>query len=503
MITSYSSFNNNPFSLKENVMAKLEMKEFSNLFDNSLFESDSDGLLLEKAYSTYELGLLYENRKDWFEDNDQIYMIESAEYNILFKNGSLFIVSGSTLKLLKEDWSWGDVKSAWNNVKSAASAAINTAKDAGQAVWSTISDGAKKVWEFAKRITSAAVEFVKSNPLTCAAIFLQLLSAVVAFLPGAGQVTGPFFLTLAGAIEVYVGTTKIRKAWKKFSNIEVDLKSASKPGSLPAKASSSFMEGMPYLVAGSVSILLGLNDVITAPKAAIPGAGATSTALRATSSKWSSSFAGQLAHSGEHFISNVAGKGASKLGPSLTGPVAKFMGNGGSAAAATMVSVVMIATGKSILGSFFDGLLTGIASISSAFSYVLSLPTKASEMMEKLIKSAESPIGKILILPLKNIINPVVKFLGKLLDTYIRPMLDGISGYLSAIVKNRKQLEAYADVDKVKNTQPLVKSQVSKIKAKEVVVSKGDLAKIKAVKKEVRKNESLDHIQGFENFRTV
>ena len=165
------------------------------------------------------------------------------------------------------------------------------------------------------------------------------------------------------------------------------------------------------------------------------------------------------------------------------------------------VSVVMIATGKSILGSFFDGLLTGIASISSAFSYVLSLPTKASEMMEKLIKSAESPIAKILILPLKNIINPVVKFLGKLLDTYIRPMLDGISGYLSAIVKNRKQLEAYADVDKVKNTQPLVKSQVSKIKAKEVVVSKGDLAKIKAVKKEVKKNESLSHIQVFENFK--
>ena len=57
MITSYSSFNSNPFSLKENIMARLEMKEFSSLFNNSLFESSSDSLLLEKAYCTYELGL--------------------------------------------------------------------------------------------------------------------------------------------------------------------------------------------------------------------------------------------------------------------------------------------------------------------------------------------------------------------------------------------------------------------------------------------------------------
>lgn len=505
MVTNYESFINEPnlLELSEGVMAKLEMKEFSNLFDNALFESDSDGLLLEKAYSTYELGLLYENRKDWFEDEEQIYVIESGDHNLLFKNDSIFFVSGSTLRMLKEGWGWSDVVAVWNNVKSSAKAAINVVKNAAVKVWNTISDGAKKVWEFAKRITSAVAEFIKSDPLTCAAIFLQLMSGVVSFIPAAGQAVGPFCLALAGAIEVYIGTTKIRKAWKKFSHIELSAGSAGSPGSTPAKASSAFLEGVPYLIAGSASILLGLNDVMTAPKAALPGAGATSTALRAASSKWSSSFAGQMAHTGEHFMVNVAGKGASKLGPALSGPISKFMGNGGSALAATAISIVMIKVGKSILGSFFDATLNAMSTISSTFSYILSMPTKASEMMEKLIAAAESPISKILISPLKLIVNPVVKFLGKLLDNYIRPMVDGFSGYLKSIVKNRKVLESYSDQMKAENKQTLVSTEVRKVKPKNVNVSKEDLAKVKSAKKEMKKNESLDYIQRFGDFSIV
>jgi phage-related protein len=119
--------------------------------------------------------------------------------------------------MLKEQWTWGDVEGAWNSVKASASSAIDTVKAANQKAWDTISDGAKKVWEFSKRIASAAVEFVKSDPLTCAALFLQLMSGIISFIPAAGQVAGPICLTLAGIIEVYVGVGKIGKAWKKFS----------------------------------------------------------------------------------------------------------------------------------------------------------------------------------------------------------------------------------------------------------------------------------------------
>lgn len=491
MIESYESFNSDPFTLKENSMAKLGIKEFSNLFDNSIFESSSDTLLLEKAYSTYELGLLYENRKDWFDDEDQIYVIESDEYNLLFKNDSLFFVSDSTLKMIKEGWSWSDATEAWNKIKLVASSEINRIKSAASKTWDTISNGAKKVWEFSKRITSAAVEFAKSDPLTCSAIFLQLLSAIVAFIPAAGQAIGPFCLALAGIIEVYVGTTKMTKAWKKLSNMDI---------ANHGKSIAAFSEGAPYLVAGSVSILLGLNDVITAPKAALPGAGATSTALRAIASKWSSNFAGRMAHNAEHFVVDIAGKGAAKIGPALAAPAAKFMGKGGSALAATAVTTLMLKIGKSILGSLFDTVLIGMGSISTSLSYVLSLPTKASEMLDKLINGAESPIAKVLIAPLKTIINPVVKFLGKLLDTYIKPMSDGLTEYLKAVVKNHRAIEAYSDKIKVENTTPLVKSEISKIKSKNAEVSKDDLKKIKKIKKSMKKNESLVHIHGFDSF---
>jgi len=493
MITSYTSFNSNPFSLSENVKAKLGIKEFSSLFNDSIFESSTDKLILEKAYSTYELGLLYENRKNWFEDRDQIYFLAGEDgQTLLFKNESLFFVSDSTMRLLKEDWGWGDAKAAWDAVKTSAKSSIDSVAAASKASWDALSDGAKKAWEFSKRITSAAIEFVSKDPLTCAAVFLQLMSAIVSFIPAAGQVAGPVMLGLAGAIEVYVGTTKITKAWKSFSGIEISKKD---------RAIASFVEGAPYLVAGSASILLGLNDIMTAPKAALPGVGATSTALKAASTKWSTSFAGTAAKSAEHFMVDVASKGASKLGPALIGPTAKFMGTGGSGLAATAISMLMLKVGKGILGGFFEVVLSGMANIGSAISWVLSLPTKASQMMEKLIAAAETPIASLLIAPLKNIVNPIVKFLGKLIDTYLKPLFDASSGYFTALGKNYKELSSYADKIKGDAGEPVVKNQTAKTKPNNAEVSKKDIVTINQIKKNIKKNESLSHIQVFENFK--
>ena len=507
MITSYASFNNNPFSLSEGIKAKLGINEFSSLFNNSIFESSSDKLLLEKAYSTYELGLLYENRGDWFDDNDQIYYIGGENgQTLLFKNESLFFVSDSTLNILKEDWGWNDAKAAWDTVKTSAKSSMDGVAAASKETWDTLSDGAKKAWEFSKRIASAAVEFASKDPLTCAAVFLQLMSGIVSFIPAAGQAAGPVMLGLAGAIEVYVGTTKIKKAWKKFADIDASKK---------AKAIASFTEGSPFLIAGCSSILLGLNDVMTAPKAALPGVGATSTALKAASTKWSSSFAGHAAHNAEHFIVDVAGKSVSKLGPAFTGAATKFMGSGGSGLAAGALTIMMLKVGKSILGKFFELVLGGLAGISSGISFVLSLPTKTSGMLEKLIAAAQTPVAKILIAPLKSIINPVIKFLGKLIDTYLKPMFDGATEYLNVLSKNYKKLMSYADMVKGDAGEPIVKSQTSKTKPNVIEVTKKDVSSINAIKKKdstgttkassatVKTKESLNHIQVFENFKIV
>jgi hypothetical protein len=198
---------------------------------------------------------------------------------------------------------------------------------------------------------------------------------------------------------------------------------------------------------------------------------------------------------------DVASKGASKLGPVLLAPTAKFMGAGGSGLAATAISMLMLKVGKGILGGFFEAVLSGMATIGSAISWVLSMPTKASQMMEKLIAAAETPIASLLIAPLKNIVNPVVKFLGKLIDTYLKPLFDASSEYFTALGKNYKELASYADKIKGDAGEPVVKNQTAKTKPNNAEVSKKDIVTINQIKKDVKKNESLSHIQVFENFK--
>ena len=501
MITNYESFVNTPnlLDLSEGVQAKLGIKQFANLFETSLFESKTDTMLLEKTYSTYELGLLYENRKDWFGNNRQIYMLESGDQCILFKDNSLFVISQSTYRILNEQLSWNSVKSAWNSAGEKAKAAINAVSQVNKEIYDAIGDGAKKAWEFSKKIAIAVVDFAKHEPLEAIAIFLQLMSGVVSFIPAAGQAAGPIMLAMAGGLDIVSGTHKIQEAWKHLSSIEIQKGTAT---SIPSKAITSFSAGAPMLIAGSVSILLGLNDIVTCPKAALPGVGATSTALRGASQTWSKTMVGQAAHSGEHFLSNMASKGVSKIGPKLAPGVAQFMGNGGTGFACGLLSVVMINVGKSLLGTFFDSILGGMSAITSGMSYLLSLPTKAADALKKMIDAAKegSPIAKLLIFPLEKIVEPLIRMLGKFLDNYIKPIVDGLNKYLKGIIDNRKVLESYAK-DGFEGGEQLVKSQTHQIKSKNIEVTKNDLSKIKQIKKEAKKNESLDHIQMFENFK--
>ncbi len=485
MITKYESFSN-PFFLNEGIKAGLDKKDFSKIFGTALFESNSDKALLEKAYSVYELGLLYENRKEWFTDDAPIYNLESDGHQILFKGGNLFIVTNESFKILNEQF-WEEAKSAWNSVTASASAAASAAASSAASTWNSLSDGAKKAFEFSKKITSAAVEFVKNDPLTCAAIFLQLLSGIVAFIPAAGQATGPVMLGIAGALEVYMGSQKMIKAWDKFSTIDA---------SKTAKAVQTVKEGAPLVIAGIVSIMLGLNDVITAPKAAVPAAGATSTALHSAANKWSSSFAGGIINNTEHFVVNVAGSAAGKVGPTLAGPIATFMGKGGTGLAATAVSMLMLKVGEGVLGSYFDIVLSGIKLLTQAFSFVLSLPTKASEALNKLIKAADSPLAQVLITPLKYIIQPVVEFLGKMIDTYIKPFVDGATKYLKTLQEQSKTLKGYSDKIKTESPGQLVKNPVGKTKEKPIEVSKEDANKIKTLPK-VKESLKIQRLDSF------
>ena len=96
-------------SLRENCMAAWDFSEFKNFFKGSLNENNSEEeneVLLEKAYSTYELGVLYENNQDWFESKEDIFFLSGENIEeghvVLFKNNRLHIIKESTLERLKD-----------------------------------------------------------------------------------------------------------------------------------------------------------------------------------------------------------------------------------------------------------------------------------------------------------------------------------------------------------------------------------------------------------------
>jgi len=481
MITNYESFVNEPnmLELSEGVMAKMGLNEFSNTF-GQLFESEDAGLV-EKAHVVYELGLLYENRKDWFEDDKPIYMLESGKHNVLFKNNSLFIISSPTWNALNE-WSWDVFNKAWDYVKKSAQWVVDKTVQVAKEGWAIISKGAQKVWEFVKRIWAAIKAFAKENILTCVAMLLQILSGVISFIPAAGQIAGPICLMLAGGIELYEGGEKMKEAWDKFHDMEM---------TKAQKVKEALLDGLPLAVAGSISLALGLNDIITAPKAAIPGAGATSTALKATASSWEKSFVGSALHDLDHAIIGVAGKNAAKIGSRMVGPVNQFMEKGGSALAATTIALVFHKVGTGILGSAFDLLLKGMGTVLKGLSSLLSLPTKISEVIGKIVEAADSTIAKILVYPLKALVGPAMKFLGNFVDSYIRPFIDKASKFLLELSKSGEALEKASEQSKIQAPKPITDGSVKKIKPKNVEVSKDDLKKIKALPKVKHKSKPV------------
>jgi hypothetical protein len=94
-------------SLRENCMAAWDFSEFKNFFGGSLNENSSEEenhLLLEQAYYTYELGVLYEHNQNWFNSEGEISYLKNENtpegYVVLFKNNGLHIVKESTLERL-------------------------------------------------------------------------------------------------------------------------------------------------------------------------------------------------------------------------------------------------------------------------------------------------------------------------------------------------------------------------------------------------------------------
>ena len=472
MITNYQSFLNNVdfSSVDEGVKPSLELNKFKDLFGSKIFESESP-MLVEKAYACYQFGSLYEHRKSWFEDETPIYSLNSGYDTILFKNNEIFIVSKKSMKHLKEGFI-DSVSQGWNNVKNVAKSSVDAVSKEAGSKWEEISDGAKKVYEFSARILSAVGQFAKEEPLEAIAIVLQILSGIVAFIPAAGQIIGPVLLGIAGSLEVYGGVSKMKESWEKLKDLDI---------TKLERAKQSVAEGAPLVIAGGISIALGLTDVIGATKAAVPGAGSASVVAKKAAETWEKNFVGSFAHNTEHFIVHSCKGLAERIGEELAESVELFMGKGGSALAATLVTILMVKVGKGVLGGLFDAMIKGLANIAGLFTYILGLPTKLSEALKKVKDSVTTPIAKLLLGGIANFIEPAVSTVGKFLDKYIKPVSSNCQKYFVEVSKKSAEIEK-AD-DSKESSEAVVKEPVSKIKPRNADVSKGDLEKVGSLPK--------------------
>jgi hypothetical protein len=501
MITNYESFVNTPnlLELSEGVQAKLGIKQFANLFEASLFESKTDTMILEKAYSTYELGLLYESRKTWFSNDDPIYMLEGDGHKILFKENSMFIISNSSYAMLDEqlgdawDWISSQTSSAIKSVKNNAKAAVDAVSVASKETWDALSDGAKKVYAFGKKIVSAVAEFAKSNPLQTAAIVLQIFSILVSFFPPVGLWLSPILLAISGGMEIYEGIHHIKESYSKLKEIGTEN---------PKRSAEAFSVGGPLLIAGMVAFIFGVHDIITSPTAGSGVGPIASMGGKKAAEAWGKTYIGGAVHGFEHFAEHSLGKITAKLGPKLAPGFVKIVAEKGAQNAPTLISILFVTIGKHILGTMWNGVVLGMARMTEVFSFLLSIPTKIGEAVSKFKASAESPGAKVIASALDSFVGPAMKGMGSFIDNNIKPSVDGASAWLSSIAVNYKELEKFADSEDLSGEKIEIKNKT--IKPKGAVVQNDDSKKIQKLPKVTaggaKIKEGLNHIKVFEEF---
>jgi ElaB/YqjD/DUF883 family membrane-anchored ribosome-binding protein len=289
--------------LRENCMASWDFSIFKNFFGGSLNENNSDEenqYLLEKAYYTYELGVLYENKKDWFESKGNVLYLKDnsiAEgHVVLFKNDKLHIITEGTFDKLQDKadlllegfWSdtWNattkfvsgvadDIKKVVNTyvVEPVKKAAEYVSDKVGKA-WDALSSGAKAVWDFSKQIISAIGTFIKENPLTALGILIQIIGTILSFIPIA-QFLAPVCAMIAGGITVVEGVMNLITASKDAAG---------------AKTVGGIVKGGGKIIFGSASLLLGIKDLVSAAAEALPGMGAVGIAIKTSVVSWSTKF---------------------------------------------------------------------------------------------------------------------------------------------------------------------------------------------------------------------
>ena len=529
--------------LRENCMAAWDFSGFKDFFGGSLNENNSDEenqYLLEKAYYTYELGVLYEHKKDWFETKGNvIYLTDDSVaegHVILFKDNQLHIITENSFnrlqkntELLLEGW-WdstvnfvsgvaGDIKKTVNKyvVEPVKKAAAYVGDKVSKA-WDALSKGAKAVWDFSKQIVSAIATFVKENPLTALGIVLSIIGTILSFIPVVGFLS-PILAMIAGGITVYEGITNLIKAGKEVAG---------------AKKVGDILKGGGKIVFGSASLLLGIKDLSAAAAEALPGMGSVGVAIKTGVSTWSTKFTatafGGAASAGvgkalgcsewlAEFFSTLCSKAPfmAKVGAnSKVLDVGKEIAISGADQAldkgkeyvldheeyneewdetineddnggwgfGELVINFMVYVGRSCFGWLYDMVIAAVSGIGKVINGLLDLPGKISRGISKFKKEqGGSFIGGIISGALSSAVKPMTDVGQKFIDVYIKPKVTPTTNWMTSLGKRNGEIsKKIAGNPKLKSPVSGVKEQgPPKIQAKNVEITASDKANIKKI----------------------
>jgi hypothetical protein len=396
-------------TLSENVMSLFSMEDFIGAVAPNLNESVDYKSKIE-LYAVYEVSLLKTHRPDWFLNEDKILTLPNYAENkmVLCKNGSMFIISMSTWKVINEG---------------IFSDFVDKAKEMAGNAWDSLASGAQEVFTFVSKIASSVATYTANNPLEVAAMTLTILSGISAFIPVVGQIVAPILTTLAGGVEVYAGYSKFSKGLGYLKKIDNPI----------AKTIAAAKEGVPYLIAGGVTLILGVNGMVTGIKDAAPGVGLVNKKVNQLLETAADDLAKNIVVKLEHSVSHAVEGLLAKVGKESLAHVHQLTHAGGA-----FLMILLVKAGKGLFGKVFDALVAGISALGSAFEFLLGIPKKIEELITSLDKKAESSAAKLIAGALNKVVKPIVSGMSNFIDKYIKPIVEPITNDMKLLGENYK-----------------------------------------------------------------
>lgn len=412
---------------EEKCMAKFSLNEFKNFFKSALLlESVSydDNLMLEKAHAYYEISMLSESRKEWFQNTSPVYL-DAEDHVILINNSEAFIVSKYTYRAINEWWTWEDVKGAWNTFSDKV---VQVAKDTGNDVakiYDEVSDGAKKAWEWVKAAASAAYKFMKDMSwIDWATLGLGVLSACVGIIgtgiPGATIIAG-VLLAITGGLHIYEGYHKYHEAIDKLKTVQ---------GGQITKSVAAINQSLPDIAMGSIFTILGIHDISKGITQALtdPTAGAQSLAVKGSAIAGGKKAIQSMGHTLEKTIGGGwAGKAMESLGKNkaMQELAEKAAGYTGLQLAGILGHGILV----TCLGRMYKECLKMGSLFMKGISWILDLPQKISNGIDTLRKNATGVIGNIIAKGLSSLVQPMAKSAAKAINKYVRPAVNSAKAW--------------------------------------------------------------------------